>query len=700
VTLEPWPGAPHRQGAHWDGAGTNFALYSEAADGVDVCLFDEAGAETRIALEERTAFVWHGYLRDVAPGQRYGYRVHGRYQPELGYFCDPSKLLLDPYARTIEGGIAWSEELARHGTDSAPFVPRSVVVEPAAWPDAGPRVPWHETVVYETHVKGLTMRHPDVEPELRGTYAGVAHPAVVEHLKALGVTAVELLPVHQFVHKRFLLDRGLRQYWGYDSIGFFAPHNEYGTLEQFRQMVRDLHAAGLEVILDVVYNHTGEGGSGDPALCFRGIDNRSYYLQRYDDSGRVTLWDYTGCGNTLNFDHPQALKLIADSLRYWAGSLGVDGFRFDLASAIGRDLVERNPADLDTADWVQTFFDRRAAFFDVVAQDPLLARVKLIAEPWDVDWGGYQVGNFPPLWAEWNGRYRDAMRDYWRSADRTLPDVATRISGSPDLYGDDGRQPFASVNLVTAHDGFTLADLVSYAGKHNEANGEDNRDGSDDNRSWNWGAEGPTDEPAVRDLRARQQRNFLLSLAASQGVPMILGGDEIGRTQQGNNNAYCQDNELSWYDWQLDAERRDLLAFACEAFRLRRAHPVLHRRRWLTGASLLGSGAPDVSWLRPDGGAMTVADWLNPFARALAVFLNGDEITGRDPGGRRVTDARFLVCLNAWWEPLEFAVPGDPLGREWRVVVDTGEPGASRTVSVGEHVPVAGRGALVVERVS
>jgi glycogen operon protein len=707
--MEPWPGAPHPQGAYWDGRGTNFALYSQAASGVDVCLFDDAGAEERVRLEETTGFVWHGYVPGVAPGQRYGFRVHGELAPERGSFCDPAKLLLDPYARAIEGDVRWDDSLAVPGLDSAPHVPRSIVVDAAFEWDAGvsPATPWHETVVYETHVKGLTMRHPDVEPELRGTYAGVAHPAVVDHLRSLGVTAVELLPVHQFVHRRFLVDRGLRQYWGYDSIGYFAPHAGYssvgaggGQLAEFRRMVRDLHAAGLEVILDVVFNHTGEGGTADPLLCFRGIDNRTYYLQRDEGGGRVTPYDFTGTGNTLNFAHPQVLRLILDSLRYWAVDMGVDGFRFDLASAIGRDLVERNPVDLDLSDFVTVFFDRRSSFFDAIAQDPVLSRVKLIAEPWDVTGEGYQLGNYPPLWAEWNGRFRDTVRDYWRSAEGRVPDLATRLAGSPDLFGDDGRKPFASVNFVTAHDGFTLWDLVSYDRKHNEANGEGNRDGTDDNRSWNGGAEGPTDDPEIRELRARRRRNFLATLMLSQGVPMLLGGDELGRTQHGNNNAYCRDDELSWYDWELDDERHELLAFARRVIAFRRDHPVLRRRRWLRGEERFGSGARDVVWLRPDGTELTPADWEQPWSRALGVFLNGEEIAGRAPNGRRIVDARFVVVVNAWWETLDATVPGEPLGRAWTLVLDTADADAVvRSLAPGDRFHVGARSLVLLEAV-
>jgi isoamylase len=670
--MNAWPGSPQPQGAHWDGSGTNFAVYSEHATGVEVCLLDDAG-ETRVPLEERTAFVWHGYLPDVAPGQRYALRVDGPRDPAHGHYFDPTRLLLDPYARAIDESF------------------HSIVVAPSDR-TAGPpmQTPWEETVIYETHVKGLTMRHPDVEPELRGTFGGVAHPAVIEHLRSLGVTAVELLPVFRFVHRQFLLDRGLRQYWGYDTIGFFAPHHEYGDLAAFQQMVHDLHAAGLEVFLDVVYNHTGEAGPGDPTLCFRGVDNRTYYLHKEQDDGTVTPWDYSGTGNTLNFVHPQVVRLMLDSLRYWAGTIGVDGFRFDLASAIGRQALERDPADLDTSDWQTTVFDRRAAFFDAVAQDPVLAQVKLIAEPWDTTMEGYQVGNYPPQWSEWNGRYRDTVRDYRRSVGGRVPELATRLLGSSDLFEDDGRLPFASINFVTAHDGFTLADLVSYDTKHNDANRE--QSGTDDNRSWNCGVEGPTDDPAVLALRAQQQRSFLAMLALAQGVPMFLGGDEFGRTQQGNNNGYCQDNEISWYDWQLDDRRRELLVFAQRVIALRRAHPVFRQRHWPHGGAV---------WLAPDGSAMTPADWWDPSALAIGLFLDGDAISARTADGRPIHDASFLVLSNGWWEAIEWTLPGGTFGARWALALDTAAPAdeaGARAYDAGAAVPVAARSLVVFER--
>jgi isoamylase len=684
--MEPLPGMPYPQGAHWDGAGTNFAVYSEAADSVEVCLVDDDGNEERVPLEERTAFVWHAWLAGVGPGRRYGFRADGPFAPDRGFRFDARNLLLDPYARAVDRGVA-------------------VVVDPAFdWGNSQlPATPTAETIVYETHVKGISARHPDVPPELRGTYAGLAHPAVIEHLRSLGVTAVELLPVHQIVHRPFLRERGLRNYWGYDSIGFFAPHDAYSSsgsrgeqVREFKAMVRALHDAGLEVFLDVVYNHTGEGGPDDPTICFRGIDNRTYYLHHEDADGRLAPVDFTGTGNTTNFGHPQVLQLIMDSLRYWAGEMRVDGFRFDLTSAIGRELVERNTVDLDTADWVASYFDRRSSFFEAVAQDPVLARVKMIAEPWDITGEGYQVGNYPARWSEWNGRYRDTLRDYWRSAEGTLPDLATRLAGSSDLFADDGRYPPASINFVTAHDGFTLADLVSYNDKHNEANGEGNRDGASDNRSWNSGVEGPTDDPGVRALRVRRQRTFIATLAFSQGVPMLLGGDEIGRTQNGNNNAYCQDNELSWYDWELDDERRELLEFTRSVLALRRAHPVLRRRRWLLGSETMGSGAPDVVWLTPDGHDETSADWARPDARALALFLNGGEIAGRDADGSRVADSSFLLLLNAWWESLPFLAPGPPLAERWTVALDTAAS-SSGTFEAGERVTVEGRSLVLLE---
>ncbi|HEX5043557.1 MAG TPA: glycogen debranching protein GlgX, partial [Candidatus Polarisedimenticolaceae bacterium] len=564
------PGRPFPLGPTYDGNGTNFSLFSEIAERVELCLFDEEGSETRVDLPEVTAYCWHGYLPGIVPGQRFGFRVHGPHAPEAGHRCNPSKLLLCPYARAIDGQVEWNDAVqGDNDRDSAPYVPKGVVTSPFFdWGnDRRLEVPWHETIVYEAHVKGLTMRHPEVPPEMRGTYAGLTHPSVLRHLRSLGVTAVELLPVHQFVHDGVLLDRGLRNYWGYNSIGYFAPHQAYAMegprdrqVQEFKQMVKTLHREGLEVILDVVYNHTAEGNHLGPTLSFRGIDNAAYY--RLVPQDPRYYMDYTGTGNSLNMRHPHVLQLIMDSLRYWVLDMHVDGFRFDLASTLARELHD---------------VDRLSAFFDLIQQDPVVSQVKLIAEPWDVGEGGYQVGNFPPLWSEWNGKYRDNMRDFWRGEERTLGELAFRFTGSSDLYATNGRRPYASVNFVTAHDGFTLADLVSYNEKHNQANGEENRDGESHNRSWNCGVEGPTDDPAVLALRARQRRNFLATLLLSQGIPMLLHGDEIGRTQGGNNNAYCQVYELAWLDWEhADLE---LLAFVGDLVALRRAHPIFQRRR-------------------------------------------------------------------------------------------------------------------------
>src|SRR5213592_680197 len=600
--VEVWPGRAYPLGASFDGTGTNFALYSEVAEAVDLCLFDDEGQERRVALEEVDAFAWHAYLPNIEPGQRYGYRVRGPYAPERGARCNPSKLLLDPYARAIEGEVRWnpacySYELGNEDsintTDSAPYVFRSVVHNPYfEWGnDRPPETPLHETVIYEAHVKGMTRCHPDVEEELRGTYAGIAHPAVVEHLQMLGVTAVELMPIHQFVQDQRLLDMSLRNYWGYNTIGFFAPHNGYASsgqsgqqVNEFKAMVRTLHEAGIEVILDVVYNHTAEGNHLGPTLCFRGIDNAAYYRLVAEDP--QFYYDTTGTGNSLSVQHPHTLQLIMDSLRYWITEMHVDGFRFDLAAALAREFHE---------------VDRLSTFFDLIHQDPVVSRAKLIAEPWDIGEGGYQVGNFPPLWSEWNGRFRDAVRDFWRGAPSTVAELASRLTGSSDLYQSDSRRPVASINFVTAHDGYTLRDLVSYEEKHNEANGERNRDGTDDNASINFGVEGETDDPAIHEARQRQVRNVLATLVLSQGVPMLLGGDELGRTQCGNNNAYGQDSELSWFDWNLTADQRALIDFTAQLVGIFRAHPVLHRRRFLQGRRIRGSTIKDLTWYGPSG---------------------------------------------------------------------------------------------------
>ena len=683
--MQVWPGRPYPLGATYDGVGTNFSIFSEVAERVELCLFDETGAETRLPLTEQTALCWHGYVRNVGPRQRYGFRVSGPYQPERGLRCNQAKLLLDPYARAIEGAVTWDEavfpyrlgdpqaDLARDDRDNAAFVPRSVVVSPwFDWAeDRRPNTPWHETVIYETHVKGITICHPRVPPQLRGTYAGLAHPEVVQHLRRLGITAVELLPVHQFVHDHVLVKRGLRNYWGYNSIGYLAPHNEYSSsgqrgdqVNEFKSMVRTLHAAGIEVILDVVYNHTAEGNQLGPALSFRGIDNTAYYRLNPDDPRQYV--DYTGTGNSLNMRNPHVLQLIMDSLRYWVQEMHVDGFRFDLAATLARELHD---------------VDRLSSFFDLIQQDPLVSQVKLIAEPWDVGEGGYQVGNFPVLWSEWNGKYRDCVRDLWRSQPGTLAEFGYRFTGSSDLYEASGRRPVASVNFVTAHDGFTLGDLVSYNEKHNQANGEENQDGESHNRSWNCGVEGPSNDPEVRALRDRQKRNFLSTLLLSQGVPMLLGGDEIGRSQQGNNNAYGQDNEVSWYDWsKVD---RVLLDFTRRLLELRREHPAFRRRRWFQGRPIRGTGAKDIAWFTPLGQEMSDEDWQAGFAKSMMVFLNGEAIESPGTLGERVLDDSFLLLFNASEGELDFQLPQESFGGRWVKVVDTAQPLLG--ISLDEH---------------
>jgi isoamylase len=692
--MQSWPGAPYPLGATWDGWGTNFALFSEAAERVELCLFGgEGDTERRVPLTEVDGFVWHGYLPTVGPGQRYGYRVYGPWEPQSGWRCAPSKLLLDPYGKAVDGDVTWDEALFDYQwsqprkpntADSASFMPKNVVINPFFdWGnDRAPRIPYHETVIYEAHVRGLTLRHPDIPLAQRGTYAGLAHPAIIEHLRRIGVTAVELLPVHQFVPEQTLTERSLTNYWGYNTIGFLAPHNRYSSAGQrgeqvgeFKAMVKALHEAGIEVILDVVYNHTAEGNHRGPTLAFRGIDNAAYY--RLDDREPWRYIDYTGCGNSLNVRHPHSLQLIMDSLRYWVLDMHVDGFRFDLASALARELHD---------------VDRLSTFFDLVQQDPVVSQVKLIAEPWDVGEGGYQVGNFPPLWTEWNGKYRDTVRDFWRGQPGTLPEFASRLTGSSDLYETSGRRPVASINFVTCHDGFTLADLVSYNAKHNEANGEENRDGNNDNRSWNCGVEGPAEDPAVNDLRTRQRRNFLVTLLVSQGIPMLLAGDEIGRTQGGNNNAYCQDNELSWVDWSLAAAERDLLEFTEKLAELRHRHPVFRRRRFFQGAA-------DILWLTPTGEEMTEADWRAGYAKSVAVFLNGAAITEPDPRGDPVTDTKFLLLFNAGAEPITFTLPEMRLGADWEVVIDTAASSQTDNPPLlpKSKMEVVGRAAVVLQ---
>jgi len=705
-TMKIWSGKPYPLGATWDGAGVNFSLFSENATEVELCLFDgaEGQRETRIAMRNQTHQVWHLYLPEARPGQFYGYRVHGPFEPESGHRFNPAKLLLDPYAKAIAGTIQWSDalfgyaighgdqDLSRSDTDSAPGIPKCVIVDPAfSWGnDAPPNTAWHETIIYELHVKGFTMRHPAVPPELRGTYAALTCPEVIDYLKGLGITAVELMPVHQFVADMHLKDRGLTNYWGYNSIGFFAPDVRYASagavgrqVAEFKSMVRALHREGIEVILDVVYNHTGEGNRMGPTLCFRGIDNASYYRLVQDD--RRYYMDYTGCGNTLDMTHPRVLQMIMDSLRYWVLEMHVDGFRFDLASTLARELHD---------------VDRLGAFFDIIQQDPVLSQVKLIAEPWDLGPGGYQVGNFPVLWGEWNAAYRDTVRHFWKGDGGQVGGLGFRLTGSSDLYAHNGRLPYASINFITAHDGFTLHDLVSYNDKHNDANGEENRDGHNDNLSWNCGTEGETNDPQVLALRERQKRNFLATLFLSQGVQMLLAGDELGRTQRGNNNAYCQDNELSWIDWHLDRPRRELLDFTRFLIRLVRAHPVLRRRNFFQGRHIRGSEVKDLAWFRPDGREMSDDDWGNPETRCFALRLAGDAIEERDSRGNRIVDDTLLILLNAHHEAVPFTLPAHRRKLRWQVVFDTYAPSPDgkkpRRVRGGELYEISSRSLVLM----
>lgn len=707
--MDVWPGRPFPLGATWDGSGTNFSLFSEYAERVELCLFHDDSTDECVEMTERTALNWHCYLPEVAPGQRYGFRVHGPYAPAEGHRFNPSKLLIDPYAKAIDGvvdhdadvnvlpyipdpaNLSEDADLEMDDDDDAAAIPKAVVIDDAfIWEgDRHPQVPWADTIIYETHVKGFTMRHPDVREDLRGTYAGLASDAAIAYLKDLGVTAVELLPVHHIADEPFLHDRGLRNYWGYSTIGYLAPHSEYAAtgrrgeqVREFKGMVKALHRAGIEVILDVVYNHTAEGNHLGPMLSFKGVDNCSYYRLVPDDPRHYM--DFTGTGNSLNPVHPSVLRLIMDSLRYWVAECHVDGFRFDLASALARELYD---------------VDRLSAFFDVIHQDPLLSQVKLIAEPWDVGPGGYQVGNFPVLWSEWNGMYRDTMRDFWRGH-ASVGDFASRLMGSSDLYSEDGRDPVASINFITAHDGFTLADLVSYNDKHNEANLEDNQDGTDDNRSWNHGVEGPTDESEVRALRSRQQRNFLTTLLLSLGTPMLLGGDEIDRTQHGNNNGWCQDSELSWYDWTPSEASRGLHAFVQRLIRLRREHQVFRRDRFLVGRELMGSGLPDVWWFRTDGRRMTRRDWQSGEA-VLGVFLNGAEIPTPGPHGEEIADDSFLLLFNAHGEDRVFMLPPRRFGARWALELSTDDPAAepgSAAYGARTEVPVTSRSIVVLKR--
>ncbi|WP_088891565.1 glycogen debranching protein GlgX [Leptolyngbya ohadii] len=677
--LSVWPGQPYPLGATWDGKGTNFALFSEHATGVELCLFDKKGRETRLKLTEVSNFVWHGYVPSIGPGQRYGFRVYGPYAPQEGHRFNPNKLLIDPYAKAVDGDIEFGEEifgyrwgdpaedLSYSELDDAHLIPKGIIIdENFDWEgDDLLQTPRHETVIYEVHVKGFTKLHPEIPPELRGTYAGLAHPAAISHLQALGVTAVELMPVHHFLAKPgHLVGKGLSNYWGYDSINYMAPYAGFSAsgkqgqqVAEFKHMVKALHRAGIEVILDVVYNHTGEGNHMGPTLSLRGIDNASYY--RLVEGMPRYYMDFTGCGNSLNVRHPQVLKLIMDSLRYWVLEMHVDGFRFDLASALARELYA---------------VDRLASFFDIIHQDPILADVKLIAEPWDVGEGGYQVGEFPLLWSEWNGKYRDTVRDFWRGEDSRLAEFAYRFTGSSDLYQSNGRNPSASINFITAHDGFTLRDLVSYNEKHNEANGEENRDGESHNRSWNCGAEGETDDPDILELRQKQQRNFLVTLMLAQGIPMLVCGDEMGRSQKGNNNAYCQDNELSWLHWDLQEDNEQLLNFTRELIHFRRNHPVFRRRKWFQGRAIRGSGVNDIAWFNPDGKRMTEEQWHDGFAKAIGIFLNGQEILTPGAFGERIVDDSFLVFFNAHYEPLDFYLPAGLDKWAWIKLIDTTSP--------------------------
>ena len=667
-------------GASYDGAGVNFALYSQVAQKVELCLFDEHDAETRIEMTEQNSYVWHNYIPGLQPGQRYGYRVYGPYDPMHGLRCNPNKLLLDPYAKAIEGNIDGDESLfsywfkspddtsAMNDLDSAAHTMKSAVINPYFdWGnDQHPYISYHDSVIYEAHVRGMTNLNMDVPPDIRGTYAGLAYPSVIEYLKKLGVTAIELMPIHQFVNDSFLQEKGLSNYWGYNTIGFFAPHNAYSSsgergeqVNEFKSMVKAYHHAGMEVILDVVYNHPAEGNHMGPTLSFKGIDNASYY--RLVEGDQQHYFDTTGTGNSLLMRSPHALQLITDSLRYWVTEMHVDGFRFDLAATLARQFQE---------------VDKLSAFFDIVEQDPIISRVKLIAEPWDLGSGGYQVGGFPSSWSEWNGRYRDTVRDFWRSQPSTLPEFASRLMGSSDLYQVNGRRPVASVNFITAHDGFTMNDLVSYNEKHNEANGEGNRDGESNNRSWNCGVEGPTNIPDVNDLRQRQMRNMFATLLFSQGIPMICGGDEVARTQQGNNNAYCQDNEISWTNWHLDKGRKELLAFVSKLIHLRLDHPVLHRRRFFTGREPGDDSnmIPQVEWFDHTGSIMDMDDWQNTHAFSMMIYLNGSDIPEVDWYGNRMVDNDFILIFNAHYEPIMFTLPDERYGRKWQLVVDTHNP--------------------------
>ena len=705
------PGQPYPLGATWDGSGTNFAVFSESGTAVELCLFHPDTPEVqyaRVLLPELTAHIFHGYLPDVGPGTLYGFRAHGPWAPDQGQQFNPAKLLIDPYARALIGEVQWDQpvhayilgddpegEMVRDDNDSAAGMPRSVVIDTDFdWGnDRLLRIPWNRSVIYEVHVRGFTVQHPGIPEELRGTYAGLAHPISIDYLKALGVTAVELLPVHAYLNDERLVELGLRNYWGYNTTNFFAPEARYasagdrgGQVREFKEMVQALHTAGIEVILDVVYNHTSEGNHLGPMLSFKGLDNPAYYRLSPDDPRYYV--DYTGTGNSLNVRHPQSLQLIMDSLRYWVEEMHVDGFRFDLAAALARDLHE---------------VDRLSAFFDIIHQDPVISRVKLIAEPWDVGEGGYQVGNFPVLWTEWNAEYRDTLRSFWKGDARQMADFAYRFTGSSDLYRNDGRAPSASINFVTAHDGFTLHDLVSYNDKHNDTNGEDNRDGHNNNISWNHGVEGPTDDEEILALREQQKRNILATLFLSQGVPMLCGGDELGRTQQGNNNAYCQDNEISWYDWSLDERDEQLLAFVKKMLALRATHPVLRRRRFFQGRAIHGSDVRDITWFQPNGDEMTEEQWSTSWSRSIGVCLGGGAIDEMDENGERIVDDTLLILLSAWHEPVEFQLAANGVPYRWERMLDTAiDPLGTEAVSIpaGDTYHLPGRSVAVFRRVN
>ncbi|MDB5230172.1 MAG: glycogen debranching protein [Chitinophagaceae bacterium] len=703
-TVIAYPGRPYPLGSMWDGEGVNFSLFADNATGVDLCLFDQAmGApETaRIKMQERSYQMWHCYVPELKPGQLYGYRVYGPYEPSNGHRFNPNKLLIDPYAKAISGTVEWHDSLFGYqvgdpaadmsfsDSDSAPFIPKSVVIDESFdWEnDKNPKIAYHNTIIYETHIKGFTQMHPGIPEDIKGKYAAFSHPAVISYLKELGITAVEFMPVHHFITDRYLLDKGLNNYWGYNTLGFFAPDTRYSSwgylgeqVKEFKQMVKDLHKAGIEVIMDVVYNHTGEGSQLGPTLNFRGIDNASYY--RLTSDQRYYM-DYTGTGNTLNANLPNVLRLIMDSLRYWILDMHVDGFRFDLAATLARELHE---------------VDRLSSFFDIIYQDPVISQVKLIAEPWDIGEGGYQVGNFPPGWSEWNGKYRDCIRDYWRGADSILAEFGERFTGSSDLYKDDNRRPTASINFITAHDGFTLHDLVSYNEKHNYANGENNNDGETHNRSWNCGAEGPTEDPEVIALREKQKRNFLTTLFLSQGVPMIVAGDELGKTQMGNNNAYCQDNEISWINWAT-ADKK-LLSFTQKLISLRKNHPVFCRRRWFQGQPIKGIGVEDIAWFVLDGTEMSDEDWTNGFAKSLAVFLNGKGLHTTGWKGELVLDDSFYIIFNAYHELLTFKLPSKKYGNSWTKILDTSECeiGPTKKFRARSNIKVEGRSIVVLQQ--